>query len=261
MNIFSYITWLKQYNQVQFYNKGETMIELKNLTYTVEDSNASKDILKNINIQFKSGIITVVTGHNGSGKSTLAKLIMGLILPTSGEILYNGKNITNLSVTERANLGITLAFQQPVKFKGLTVKDLIDVATKQNTNISKACDYLSQVGLCAKDYLNRPLDSTLSGGELKRIELAIALSKGGDTYIFDEPEAGIDLWSFDELINVFKALKGKTVIIVSHQQKILDFADEILLLNSDKQYELGSKNEMLQKIAYNSCNKLKENIN
>lgn len=229
------------------------MITLQNINYSVSNE---KNILNNINISFQKGKTTVVTGHNGSGKSTLSKLIMGLIKPTSGKILFNGTDITNLPTNERANMGLTLAFQQPIKFKGLTVKDLLDIACEKTTTISNACEYLSKVGLCAKDYINRELNSTLSGGELKRIELAISLAKGGQVYIFDEPEAGIDLWSFDELINVFKSLNGKTVIIVSHQQKILDFADNILLLNSNGEYVYGTKAEVKKLLENNSCKRL-----
>lgn len=232
------------------------MIELKNINYTVNSATNKKEILKNINLTFAKGKITVITGANGSGKSTLAKLIMGLNKATSGNIYYNGKDITNLDVTQRAKLGITLAFQQPIKFKGITVKDLLEIAMGEQANISTACEYLSKVGLCAKDYINRELNSTLSGGELKRIELAISLAKGGQVFIFDEPEAGIDLWSFEELIKVFESLKGKTVIIVSHQQKILDFADYILLLNSAGEYCLDTKKKLLPKLGSKHCKRL-----
>ena len=232
------------------------MIELKNLSFTVKSTAGEKEILKNINLAFASGKTTVITGANGSGKSTLAKLIMGLNTPTSGKILLNDTDITPLSVTDRAQMGITLAFQQPIKFKGITVKDLLEVAMGKQANISKACEFLSKVGLCAKDYISRELDSTLSGGELKRIELAVSLAKGGDVFIFDEPEAGIDLWSFEELIKVFASLKGKTVIIVSHQQKILEFADYILLLNSAGDYILDTKKKVMPMLANKSCRRL-----
>ncbi len=232
------------------------MIELKNLSYSVKNTTNEKEILKNISLTFAKGKITVITGANGSGKSTLAKIIMGLNKPTSGNIYFNGQDITTLGVTERAIKGITLAFQQPIKFKGITVKDLLEIAMGEQANIGKACEYLSKVGLCAKDYINRELDSTLSGGELKRIELAISLAKGGEVFIFDEPEAGIDLWSFEELIKVFAGLKGKTVIIVSHQQKILDFADYILLLNTAGDYILDTKKKVLPKLAHKSCRRL-----
>lgn len=232
------------------------MIELKNINYFVETADGKRAILKDINLLFATNKITVITGANGSGKSTLAKLIMGLIHPTSGQILYNGKDITNLSVDNRANLGISIAFQQPVKFKGITVKDLLEIALKDKANLSTLCEYLSKVGLCAKDYINRELDSTLSGGELKRIELAIALAKGGEVFIFDEPEAGIDLWSFEDLIKIFSSLKNKTVIIVSHQQKILDFADYILLLENDGKYILDKRRNILPKLNSKHCKRL-----
>lgn len=221
------------------------MLELKNITYIVYDekTNEERAVLKNINVKFPENKLTVITGQNGSGKSTLIKLIMGIISPTSGEIIYNGKNITNLSINERANLGITIALQQPVRFKGLTVKNLLDVASEKSNKISDACEYLSKVGLCAKNYLNRELDSTLSGGELKRIELAISLAKGGELYLFDEPEAGIDLWSFDSLVDLFKTLNDKTVIIVSHQEKIIEEADYLLIIENDG-YKMGKKDEI-----------------
>lgn len=221
------------------------MLELKNITYIVHDEKTYEEraVLKNINVKFPENKLTVITGQNGSGKSTLIKLIMGIISPTSGEIIYNGKNITNLSINERANLGITIALQQPVRFKGLTVKNLLDVASEKSNKISDACEYLSKVGLCAKNYLNRELDSTLSGGELKRIELAISLAKGGELYLFDEPEAGIDLWSFDSLVDLFKTLNDKTVIIVSHQEKIIEEADYLLIIENDG-YKMGKKDEI-----------------
>lgn len=235
------------------------MITLKNISYSVVDekTNSLKHILKDINLTFKKNKITVITGQNGSGKSTLVKLIMGINCPTSGEIYFENTNITDLSISARSNLGITMAFQQPVKFKGLTVKNLLDVASAKTTNLNDACKYLSSVGLCAKEYIDRELDGTLSGGELKRIELAMALAKGGEVFLFDEPEAGIDLWSFDELIKIFKGLKGKTVIIVSHQNKIMEIADEVLLLNNSG-YKIGNKEEVLSEITPSKCSKLSE---
>ncbi len=234
------------------------MLELKNVTYKIRDekTNTDKTVLKDISISFPDNKLTVITGQNGSGKSTLIKLIMGIISPTSGEIFYNGKNITNLSLNERASLGLTIAFQQPVRFKGLTVKNLLDVASEKSNKVSDACEYLSKVGLCAKNYLNRELDGTLSGGELKRIELAISLAKGGEVFLFDEPEAGIDLWSFDSLIDIFKSLKDKTVIIVSHQEKILENADYLLLIENDG-YKMGTKEEVYSSLKKEPlCRKL-----
>lgn len=233
------------------------MIELKNICYSVFEDGKEKQILKDINLQFEENKITAITGHNGSGKSTLIKLLMAIATPTSGKIFYNGKDITDKDSSWRANNGFTIAFQQPVKFKGLTVKDLINVASRKNNKVADACQYLSEVGLCARDYLDRPLDDTLSGGELKRIELAIALAKGGDVFLFDEPEAGIDLWSFEGLINVFKKLKNKTVIIVSHQQKILEIADNIVILNASHNPIQGKAKTMLKQLeSKNACYKL-----
>ena len=239
------------------------MIKLKNINFEVFDkeTNKFKYILKDINLDFPKNKVTVITGYNGSGKSTLIKLIMGVMTPTSGKIFYNNKDITSASIDERANMGLTLAFQQPVKFKGLTVRDLLDTANHNKNKLNDACEYLSKVGLCAKDYIDRELDNTLSGGELKRIELAMALAKDGEVFLFDEPEAGIDLWSFDSLVGLFRQLKNKTVIIVSHQKKILDMADYILLLNNENKIEIGTKKEMMPKINSPKCNKLGGLIN
>lgn len=234
------------------------MIKLENIDYTVSDRDSlqPKHILRDINVTFPKGKVTVITGHNGSGKSTLIKLIMGIIQPTDGAIYYDGADITAMPIHDRARAGLTLAFQSPVKFKGLTVRDLLDTASHGQNKLYDACEYLSQVGLCAKDYIDRPLDDTLSGGELKRIELAIALAKGGEVFLFDEPEAGIDLWSFDSLISLFQNLKGKTVIIVSHQKKILDIADYILLLDSNTGAEFGDRVTMLGRLSSPKCRKL-----
>lgn len=234
------------------------MIKLENIDYTVSDRDSlqPKHILRDINVTFPTGKVTVITGHNGSGKSTLIKLIMGIVQPTHGAVYYDGRDITGWSIHDRARAGMTLAFQTPVKFKGLTVRDLLDTASHGRNKLYDACEYLSQVGLCAKDYIDRPLDDTLSGGELKRIELAMALAKGGEVFLFDEPEAGIDLWSFDSLISVFQSLKDKTVIIVSHQKKILDIADYILLLDSTSDAQFGDRDGMMTKISSPKCRKL-----
>ena len=234
------------------------MIEVKKLTYSVDDidTKETKTILKNINLKFPKGKITCITGHNGSGKSTLLKIIAGIINPTSGNVLFNGENIEDLSISERANKGITMAFQQPVRFKGLKVRDLIRLAMNGNGDdikLNEACEVLSKVGLCAKDYIDRDIDDTLSGGELKRIELALALAKGGDVFLFDEPEAGIDLWSFESLVNIFKELKEKTVIIVSHQKKVLESADCIVVMDSEKSVVMGTKKEILSGLKKNRC--------
>ena len=232
------------------------MLQLKNICFYVEDSGQTINILKDINLDFEENKITVITGANGGGKSSLVKLIMGINQCSSGQILLDGQDITNLSITDRANLGLTIAFQQPVKFKGLTVKNLLDEASKKNNKVVDACEYLSQVGLCAKSYLNRQLDDTLSGGELKRIEIAMSLAKGGKIFLFDEPEAGIDLWSFENLIKIFKDIKNATVIIVSHQRKILEMADNIILINKNSNLKYGTKEEMITNLTTPNCYKL-----
>lgn len=239
------------------------MIELKNLNYNVFDkeSGEEKRIIRDLSLVFPRGKITVITGHNGSGKSTLIKLLMGIIQESSGEILLDGKSLAGIDMTQRANLGMTLSFQQPVRFKGLTVRDLLNIASKEENNIPKACEFLAQVGLCAKDYIDRTLDDTLSGGELKRIELAISLCKGGDVLLFDEPEAGIDLWSFDGLVNLFKKQAGKTIIIVSHQKRILEIADFILLMDIDNPAKMGTKKEMEKFVNSPTCRNMGGEIN
>ena len=230
------------------------MIELKNVTYQIKENGRTKTIINNLSYSFKKGTITAITGHNGSGKSTLTKLIIGILQPTKGKIFFNGQDITTLNINERANLGINYAFQQPVTFKGITIKDLIDIATQEKNSISKACEYLSKVGLCAKEYVNRNFDATLSGGEQKRIELAIALAKKGSCFIFDEPEAGIDLWSFERLNNLFE--KHNTNIIVSHQEKVLKNADEILVLKQGEIEFCGKTKDILPNISKNICGRI-----
>ena len=233
------------------------MLELKNLSYLIDEDKSQKDILKNISTTFKKNKTYVITGPNGSGKSTLVNLIMGVLSPTGGQIIFDGKDITNLPINERANLGISYAFQQPVTFKGLKVRELLDVASGKKNSVDELCDFLSLVGLCAKDYINRPLDDKLSGGELKRIELAMVLSRKTKINIFDEPEAGIDLWSFDALTKIFSNLKDCTNIIVSHQKKILEIADEIILLRSGEIAKQGSLQEVLPLIENRTCHKLR----
>ena len=205
----------------------------------------------------------VITGPNGSGKSTLAKLIMGIISPSSGKVLLNGKDITNLKVFERAKLGISFAFQQPVKFKGITVRDLISIACGQDVTIDKACWYLSNVGLCARDYVDRVVDSSLSGGELKRIEIALCEARKSLLTIFDEPEAGIDLWSFTSLIKVFERMHNKnkntSSVIISHQERLIEKADRVVLLDSGTISKVGTPSEILNNFsAFSVCNRLKE---
>ena len=184
------------------YESAEHMLELQNICYQVNDEDGDKEILRNVNLKIDDHFV-VITGPNGGGKSTLAKMIAGIVRPTSGKILLDGEDITELSITERAKKGISFAFQQPVRFKGLTVMDLIRLAAGKAISVSDACNYLSEVGLCAKEYINRELNDSLSGGELKRIEIAMILARGTKFSIFDEPEAGIDLWSFQTLIQVF----------------------------------------------------------
>ena len=222
------------------------MLELKHIDFSVkEEGDKRVKILSDISLSFPEKSITVITGQNGSGKSTLIKLITGLEKPTSGQIIYNGQDVTALSVTERAKLGFTTAFQQPVRFKGITVKKLLDIACGKQSNLGQLCEYLSQVGLCARNYIDRELDGSLSGGEAKRIELAMAIAKGGEVFLLDEPEAGIDLWSFSDLTNLFASLRDKTVLIVSHQQKIMEIADNIVLLDKESAPVVGTRDEML----------------
>lgn len=228
------------------------MLEIKNLSYIAED----KEILRNISLDFSKGI-NVITGQNGSGKTTLAKIIMGIEKPTSGQIILDGQEITNLNLNEKANKGISLSFQQPATFKGLTVFDLLRLANKNLTNTADACKFLSKVGLCARDYINREVNKNLSGGEQKRIEIASILAKGGEVLIFDEPEAGIDMWAFDELISLFEGLKDKIVIIISHQKRILEIADKIFLFNKDKSLEVITKETLNKQLEPKKCSLLR----
>ena len=230
------------------------MIELQNISYIVKENGKEKVILDDVSCVFNGNCVTAITGHNGSGKSTLTKIIMGLVAPTSGKVIFDGVDITNLTIDERANMGLNYAFQQPIEFRGLTIKDLIDIATKQSNSVPKACEYLAKVGICAKDYINRDFDKTLSGGEKKRIELALALAKKGKCYIFDEPEAGIDIWSFEKLTSLFE--KDKTYIVVTHQEKILNKADYILHLKSGKIQEYGRAKQVLKQIGNVVCSKI-----
>ena len=223
------------------------MLELKNLSFDVPQEKGQKEIIKNISLTIDDGKLIVITGPNGGGKSTLAKLIAGIEKPTDGHIFLDGNDITDKNITERANLGISFAFQQPVRFKGIEVVDLLRLATKKDLSISDACEYLSKVGLCAKDYINREVNSSLSGGELKRIEIATVLARGTRFCVFDEPEAGIDLWSFNNLINVFERIKNdkNTILIISHQERILNIADEIVVIDSGKITNHGKKDDIL----------------
>ncbi len=223
------------------------MLELRHVTYRVKDEQGEKTILNDITLSLNERFVAF-TGPNGGGKSTLAKVIAGIIAPTEGQIFWEGEDVTSLSVTERARKGISYAFQQPVRFKGLTVRDLISIAAGKNANISDACAYLSEVGLCARDYLDREVNASLSGGELKRIEIATILARGTRLSVFDEPEAGIDLWSFGNLINVFEKMYRKTqgnILIISHQERILNIADRIVVISGGKVEKSGTKEEIL----------------
>ena len=221
------------------------MLELKNISYTVE---GEKDIINDVSLKIEDGKFIVITGPNGSGKSKLAKIISGIVKPTGGKILFDGVDITDMGITERAKMGISFAFQQPVRFKGVTVKDLIDLASGKNLSTAAACNYLSEVGLCARDYIGREVNASLSGGELKRIEIATIIARSTKVSVFDEPEAGIDLWSFKNLIDVFermhKEIKG-SIIIISHQERILSIADEIIVLANGVISSRGSKDEIM----------------
>lgn len=234
------------------------MLELKNISFKRDN----KTILNDINLTLDDNKFYCITGPNGSGKSTLAKIIMGLIEPDSGSITYNGRDITKLSVDERAKLGISFAFQTPVTFKGLTVYDILKIATGSEVGKKDACNILSKVGLCAKEYIDRELNSSLSGGELKRIEIATVIARSPSVSIFDEPEAGIDLWSFKYLTEVFKELRSKaagTTIVISHQERILAIADAIILLEAGKIKTVGTKDTMLNNILSTDCLKGGEN--
>lgn len=227
------------------------MLKLENVTYRVEDNNASRNIIDHLNLNIEDGKFVVITGPNGSGKSSLAKLIMGINPVSDGKIYFDGEDVTEKSITDRAKLGISFAFQQPVTFKGIRVIDLMRLAAGKKLTISEACDYLSKVGLCAKDYINREVNGSLSGGEMKRIEIATILARGTRFVIFDEPEAGIDLWSFQNLIKVFENIRDKmngTILIISHQERIINIADEIVVIENGKVARQGSRAEVYPEI-------------
>ncbi len=224
------------------------MLELKNISFEVSEDSREKGILKDVSFTLKDNKFVAITGPNGGGKSTLAKIIAGILKPTSGQILLDGEDITGLNVTERANRGISYAFQQPVRFKGVTVLDLIRLAAGKKLSAAGACEYLSEVGLCAKDYINREVNGSLSGGEIKRIEIATVLARATKISVFDEPEAGIDLWSFQNLIQVFESMHEKmhgSILIISHQERILKTADEILVIADGEVTAQGSRDEIL----------------
>lgn len=228
------------------------MLELKNICFQVPDEQSrnekEKGILKNVSLKLEDNKFIVITGPNGGGKSTLAKIIAGIEKPTSGQILWDGEDITEMSITDRAKLGISYAFQQPVRFKGVTVFDLIRLAAGKKLSVGAACEYLSKVGLCARDYIDREVNASLSGGEIKRIEIAMALARKSRITVFDEPEAGIDLWSFSNLIDVFRKLRevrGGSILIISHQERILEIADEIVVLAEGRIVNHGPREEIL----------------
>ena len=237
------------------------MLELKNVTFDVNVDSNDKEIIRDVSLTIPDGKLVVITGPNGGGKSTLAKLIAGIEKPTSGKIFFDGEDITESSITDRAKKGIGFAFQQPVRFKGITVLDLIRLASGKNVSVEDACQYLSEVGLCAREYIKREVNGSLSGGELKRIEIATILARATQLSLFDEPEAGIDLWSFGSLITVFenlyKKIKGN-IIIISHQERILNIADRIIVLANGVVSADGTKEEVLPSLmrTSNICTKL-----
>ena len=232
------------------------MLELKNLSFKVIDETGNeKTIIDDVSFTVKDDSFVVITGPNGSGKSTLARLIMGIEKPSAGRIFFDGEDITDKSITERANMGISFALQQPVKFKGIQVIDLLRLAAKKKLSVSQACEYLSLVGLCARDYVNREVNASLSGGELKRIEIATLLARNTKLSVFDEPEAGIDLWSFQSLNRVFENMRKDTkgsILIISHQERILNIADEIIILSGGKIIQSGAKDDILPSLLKDS---------
>lgn len=234
------------------------MLELKNVSYAVTMPEGEKEIIKDVSVKIDEKFV-VLTGPNGGGKSTLAKLIMGIIKPTKGQILFDGEDITDLSVTERAQRGIGFAFQQPVRFKGITVSDIINIAAGRRLTVSEVCAYLSEVGLCAREYVNREINGSLSGGELKRIEIASVMARGVKLSLFDEPEAGIDLWSFTSLIKVFEKLRdimGGSLMIISHQERILNIADRIIVISGGRIDRDGPPEKVIKELKFNGACKV-----
>ena len=243
------------------------MLELKHIRYEVDESHQRIDILQDVSLTVPAGRFVVITGPNGGGKSTIARMISGVSRPTGGQILFDGQDITDMSITDRARLGIGYALQQPVRFKGLDVHDLLRIAAGQELSTDAACAYLSRVGLCARDYVNREVNASLSGGELKRIEIATVLARRPRLAVFDEPEAGIDLWSFESLIHVFEQMRaeiaGSSILVISHQERILSIADEIIVVSGGRIERQGSREEILPGLigttsAVTACDRLSE---
>ncbi len=227
------------------------MLKIENLCYTASGEGGDKEIIKNLSLELADKSFAVITGPNGGGKTTLAKLIMGLEKPTAGKIFWNGQDITDLSVTDRARLGVSYGFQQPPRFKGMTVYDLLKIASGREMTRMECCDYLTRVGLCARDYVDRDMDDSLSGGEAKRIEIATILARHGELMIFDEPEAGIDLWSFSKLTETFEAIRQSreaTLVIISHQERLISLADEIILIDGGAVAARGTRDEIFPRI-------------
>jgi len=243
------------------------MLELKNISFGAQTETGHKEIIRELSLTIPDNRFIAVTGPNGGGKSTLAKLIAGIERPDSGRLLLDSQDITDKSITERAKMGIGFAFQQPVRFKGLTVLDLLRIAAGKTLSVSHACEYLSEVGLCAKDYIDREVNASLSGGELKRIEIATILARDVKLAVFDEPEAGIDLWSFRNLTRIFENMRSSksdmTVIVISHQERILNIADEIIVLANGRVTNQGTREEILPQIegsgyAKGACPRIEE---
>ncbi len=241
------------------------MLELKNITFNADNEGQSIGIVRDVSLTVEDNKFVVITGPNGGGKSTLAKIVAGIIKNTSGQIFFDGEDITEKNITERARMGIGFAFQQPVRFKGMTVIDILRIAAGKNLSVAEACNYLSEVGLCAKDYIDREINASLSGGELKRIEIATVLARDVKLALFDEPEAGIDLWSFNNLIRIFENMRrdrsGRSIIVISHQERILNIADEIIVIADGKIVKQGSRDIILPEItgtenATNICRKM-----
>ncbi|MBR2782432.1 MAG: ATP-binding cassette domain-containing protein [Oscillospiraceae bacterium] len=244
------------------------MLELKHVSYQVSESNQQIDILQDVSFSIPEAKFVVITGPNGGGKSTIARMISGVARPTGGQIIFDGTDITDKSITDRALLGIGYALQQPVRFKGLDVHDLLRIASGRDLNIDEACSFLSRVGLCARDYVHREVNASLSGGELKRIEIATILARQPKLAVFDEPEAGIDLWSFQSLIHVFEQMReeieGGSILVISHQERILSIADEIIVVSGGRIEKQGPREEILPQLigtdsAVNNCTRLEGN--